>query len=57
MITTEIVTIANKQFIHSYSDAGKYIYGGMPASEYRDALDPVDCPRDYTETDHIIEHE
>ena len=47
-------TIENKM-IHTYSDSGFYIYGGFPASNYAEALDPIDSPRQYIETNLPIE--
>ena len=51
-IKQEIVTIGDKRFIRTYSDAGFLIYGGEPAGEYEEAIDPIDTGRTYTETDH-----
>ena len=41
--------------IRTYSDAGLYIYGGSPPGNYVEALDPIDKPRYYIETDLPIE--
>lgn len=54
MIKQEIVTVRGEKLIRTYSDTGMYIYGGMPPSEYAEALDPISCQREYTETDHAI---
>lgn len=53
MIQTETVTINNRQFLHTWSDADmKIIRDGV---EYDEAYDPVDTGRVYTETQHLIE--
>lgn len=48
-IVTEIVTINGTQFIHTYSDADRYIVGGEPYGIYADAYDPADANRVYVE--------
>lgn len=55
MIRTENVTINGKAFVRTYSDRGKLIHGGMPESDYSEALDPADLGRTYTETDTPID--
>lgn len=47
MIVTE--TIGN--LIHTYSDAGMMIHGGVPEGDYEEAWDPIGSGRTYTETD------
>ena len=49
MIIKEIVN----GLYHTYSNAGVYIHGGFPESNYADAYDPIE--REYTETDIPIE--
>lgn len=51
MIKTE--TIGN--IIHTWSDLGMKIHGGMPESDYDEAYDPIESGRTYTETDIPIE--
>ena len=57
MIKTETLTIGEKQFIRTYSDAGFMIHGGMPEGDYDEAIDPTELGRVYTETDIPIEGE
>lgn len=57
MIRTETITIGDKQFIRTYSDAGMMIHGGSPEADYAEALDPAELGRTYTETDIPIEGE
>lgn len=47
MIKTE--TLGN--FIRTYSDLGVKIHGGVPESDYDEAIDPVGANRTYVETD------
>ncbi len=54
-IVTETITINDKQFIRTYSDAGFMIHGGSPEGDYSEATDPVELNRTYTETDIPIE--
>ncbi|WP_165043644.1 hypothetical protein [Adlercreutzia sp. ZJ138] len=39
----------------TYSDAGYYIIQNENGAEYQEAWDPIDYPRTYTESTHIIE--
>ena len=55
MIKTETITIGDKQFIRTYSDAGMMIHGGVPEADYGEAVDPAELGRVYTETDIPIE--
>lgn len=57
MIKTEQVTINDRVFVHTYSDLGMKIHGGMPESDYDEAYDPIELGRTYTETDIPIESE
>lgn len=57
MIKTETVTINERQFIRTYSDAGLKIHGGSPEADYDEALDPADLGRTYTETDIPVDGE
>ena len=42
--------------IRTYSDAGFYIYGGMPEGNYIEAIDPVELNREYIETNIPIQN-
>lgn len=53
MIISEIITINDKQYLHTYSSAGFTIE--RDGEEYGDAIDPVDSGRVYTETANKIE--
>lgn len=51
MIKTETVTINGKQFIHTYSDEGRYIV--RDGVVYGEAYDPAELDRKYTEGEEI----
>lgn len=53
MIVTEIVTINGKEYLHTYSDAGRSVVRDGVA--YEDAIDPIDSGRVYTEGDPLEE--
>lgn len=55
MIQTEIITINNKQFIHTWSNENRHII--RDGIEYNDAYDPAELNREYTEGDFIEEIE
>lgn len=55
MIQTETVTINEKQFVRTYSDAGFLIHGGSPEGDYAEAIDPAELGRTYTETNIPVE--
>lgn len=55
MIRTETIKINNKNFIHTWSDEGFYIYGGSPVTYYGDAYDPSGSNRTYIETSIPVE--
>lgn len=57
MIKTETITINQRQFIRTWSDAGFYIHGGSPEGDYSEATDPAELGRTYTETNIPIEGE
>lgn len=57
MIVTENVKVGERDFIRTYSDAGRYILGGEPYGTYEDALDPAEFGRTYTEGDPIPDEE
>ena len=48
-IVQEHIDIDGRDFIRTYSDAGRYIVGGEPLGEYADAYDPAEFNRTYTE--------
>lgn len=49
MIIQERFTINGREFIRTYSDAGKYVVGGSPEGQYDEAIDPAEFNRIYTE--------
>ena len=49
MIITEQVTIRDREFTRTYSDAGRYVV--RDGVEYVEAIDPVGTGREYTEGD------
>ena len=53
MIISEIITINDEQYLHTYSSTGFTIE--RDGEEYGDAIDPVDSGRVYTETNNKIE--
>lgn len=53
MIRTEI----NGNIVHTWSDLGFKIHGGVPEGDYDEAYDPIDSGRTYTETDIPIDDE
>ena len=53
MIISEIITINDNQYLHTYSNAGFTIE--RDGIEYGDAIDPVDSGRVYIETNNKIE--
>lgn len=55
MIQTEQITINDRAFVRTYSDAGFLIHGGSPEGDYAEAIDPADAVRTYTETDIPVE--
>lgn len=55
MIRTENFTINDKQFIRTYSDAGRYVV--RDGISYEEACDPAEYGRTYTEGDVIPETE
>ena len=58
-IITERYTIDGRDYIRTFSDAGRYVVGGSPEGEYRyvvrdgveysEACDPAELGRTYTE--------
>lgn len=55
MIKTEVVTIRDKQYQRTWSDAGMMIERN--GARYSEAVDPLNSWRTYTETDEPIEQE
>lgn len=53
MIKTEALTIGDKQFVRTYSDAHRYVVGGVPEGAYAEAIDPAELGRIYVEGDII----
>lgn len=50
MIVRETITINGKDYIRTYSDSGYLIHGGVPESNYSEAVDPAEFNRTYVET-------
>ena len=48
-IVQETYTLNGRQFVRTYSDAGRYVVGGEPYGEYSEANDPAEFGRTYTE--------
>lgn len=55
MIVTENYKIGERDFIRTYSDAGRYVV--RDGVEYGEACDPAEFGRTYTEGDLIPEDE
>lgn len=53
MIRTESFEINGKQFIRTYSDAGKYVV--RDGVSYEEACDPAEFGREYTEGEDMGE--
>lgn len=51
MVIVETMTIGTKQYIHTYSDSGKYVV--RDGVEYEEAYDLAELGRVYTEGDDI----
>jgi len=49
MIIQERFTINGREFIRTYSDAGRYVVGGSPEGQYAEAVDPASLGRTYVE--------
>jgi len=57
MLVTETITIGDREFIHTYSDAGKLIIQLGTGIEYAEALDLATYPKEYVESEKDIEPE
>lgn len=57
MIIQEHFYINGKDFIRTYSNAGRYVVGGQPHGEYLEATDPAEFNRQYVEGELINEYE
>lgn len=57
MIVQEIVTIQDKQFKHTFSDANYYIQKEGTEEIYTEAFDVMDSTATYIETDKPIPHD
>jgi len=57
MIIQERITINGREFIRTYSDAGRYVVGGSPEGQYAEAVDPADLGRTYTEGELMPQEE
>ena len=54
MIVRDFYEINGRQFVRTYSDAGRYVVGGNPEGQYTEANDPADAGRTYTEGELIF---
>lgn len=54
-IVTETYEMNGRQFVRTYSDAGRYIVGGVPEGQYTEANDPAELGRVYTEGEPMRE--
>ena len=54
MIKTETITINDRAFVRTYSDANRMIKQDSTGAVYSEAYDPVDSGRTYTETEEEI---
>ena len=53
MIIQEHFNVNGRDFIRTFSNAGRYVVGGEPYGEYSEACDPAEFGRTYTEGDLI----
>ena len=51
MIIQEHFEVNGRDFVRTYSDAGRYVVGGSPVGEYSEACDPAEFGRTYVEGD------
>lgn len=49
-IVTETYELNDVSFVRTFSDAGRYVVGGVPEGEYEEANDPAELLRAYTES-------
>lgn len=54
-IVYEHFTVNGRDFVRTYSDAGRYVVGGSPEDLYIEATDPADLNRTYIEGDIIAD--
>ena len=54
MIVQEHFDVNGRDFIRTYSDAGRYVVGGEPHQSYVEATDPAEFNRQYVEGDPIV---
>lgn len=52
-----IITETINNMVHTYSDLGMKIHGGMPEGDYDEAYDPIELGRTYTETNIPIDED
>lgn len=57
MIVQEHFELNGIDFIRTYSDAGRYVVGGVPHGEYTEATDPAELGRTYVEGDPMPSEE
>jgi hypothetical protein len=54
-IVQETYEMNGRQFVRTWSDAGRYVVGGVPQRQYAEANDPAELGRVYTEGEPIEE--
>ncbi len=55
MIVQETYEINGRQFVRTWSDANRYVVGGVPEGPYTEANDPAELGRTYAEGEPIPE--
>lgn len=53
MIVQETYEVNGRQFVRTWSDANRYVVGGVPEGQYTEANDPAALGRTYVEGDII----
>ena len=56
-IVQEHFDVNGHDFVRTYSDAGRYVVGGVPEGEYSEACDPAEFGRTYVEGDLMPQDE
>ena len=56
-IVQEYYNVDGRDFIRTYSDAGRYVVGGFPETQYAEANDPAELGRTYIEGDLMPEED
>lgn len=48
-IVQETFEVNGRQFVRTWSNANRYVVGGMPEDSYEEAIDPAELGRTYVE--------